>query len=138
MNQSLPMCAFCIQRSQIWIHRSRGLFSISESSNVDDFCLLQTFALSLNTQKWFLVGNPALKIGLIEPTFHRKYKRRTLAGSGLSLKWSLMQLDNNVACLWSQFCQHHFWWSRATGRFCFYGVKMMWVRNFSEYGRHLF
>jgi hypothetical protein len=58
------MYASCIQKSQIWIHRSRGLFPIAELSNVDDFCLLQTFALILNASKWFLVGNSAEKIGL--------------------------------------------------------------------------
>jgi hypothetical protein len=61
MNQSLQMFASCIQRSQIWIHRARGLFSIAELSNVDDFCLLQTFVLILNAQKWFFVGNSAKK-----------------------------------------------------------------------------
>jgi hypothetical protein len=51
MNQSLPMYASCIQRSQIWTHRSRGLFPIAELPNVNDFCLLQTFALILIAQK---------------------------------------------------------------------------------------
>jgi hypothetical protein len=55
------MYAFCIQRSQISIHRSRGLFLIAELSNANDFCLLQAFALILNAQKWFLVGNFAEK-----------------------------------------------------------------------------
>jgi uncharacterized protein YggT (Ycf19 family) len=50
------MYASCIQRSQIWIYLSRGLFPITESSNVDDFCLFKTFALILNAQKWFLVS----------------------------------------------------------------------------------
>jgi hypothetical protein len=86
MNQSLPMYASCIQRSQIWIHQSRGFFPIAELSNVDDFCLLQKFALILNAQEWFLVVNSAEKIGLIEATFQRRYKRRTLAGSGSSPK----------------------------------------------------
>jgi hypothetical protein len=85
-NQSLLMYASCIQRSQIWIHRSRGLFSITESSNVDDLCLLQTFALILNAQKWLLGGNSAIKIGLLEATFHPRYKRRSSAGSGSSPK----------------------------------------------------
>jgi hypothetical protein len=66
-----------------------------------------------------------------------RYKRRTSAGSGSSPKWCLMQLDDDFACLWSQFYRHHFWWSCAAGRSGFYGMKMTWVWNFSEYSRHL-
>jgi hypothetical protein len=70
INQSLPMYASCIQRSRMWIQRSRGLFPIAELSNVDDFYILQTkFSLILNAEKWFLVGNSAEKIGLIEAMF---------------------------------------------------------------------
>jgi hypothetical protein len=71
--------------------------------------------------------------------FCQKYRPHwcTSAGSGSSPKWCLMQLDDYFACLWSQFCHHHFWWSCAAGRTDFYGMNMIWVQNFPKCSRHL-
>jgi hypothetical protein len=142
MNQSLPMYASCIDASTVK-RRLNEADLFGRIANKKLFLSIQISANVYNRQKSSTFDNSAIGkspldrwIQIWDLWIQEAYIGRLWFISQVmydAVRWGFhLLMITNLSSSW-----HHVWWSLTAGIPGFYGMKITWVRYFSEYSRHL-